>query len=208
VFDGYADRFDSHLIALGYRIPGVIRAAVLRHVAFPSDGRLGPVLDLGCGTGLMAVAVSDLPLGPLIGVDVSAGMLAKAEAKGLYAALHEQDIMAFLAQERASFALILAADVLVYLGALEELMTPVARRLRPGGLFMASLERLADVSEAGCGWTLGPHGRYAHGAAHVRTVAKAAGLSVLALRDEVVRNEADKPVPGLLAVLQRPVDVH
>ena len=33
VFDGYADRFEAHLVSLGYRIPGLIRAALLQHPA-------------------------------------------------------------------------------------------------------------------------------------------------------------------------------
>ncbi len=77
VFDGYATRFDAHLMGLGYRIPGLVRAIV---AATPPEERAGtgPVLDLGCGTGLMAVALSDLPLGPIVGVDLSRGMLAAA----------------------------------------------------------------------------------------------------------------------------------
>jgi len=203
VFDGYADRFEAHLISLGYRIPGAIRAAVVRHAALPAEGRLGPVLDLGCGTGLVAVAVSDLPLGPLIGVDISASMLAKAGAKGLYAALREADIMEFLAEDGPSFALILAADVLIYFGTLDELMVAVARRLRPGGLFVASIEELVDTVG---GWALGPQGRYAHDGGYLRAAAEAAGLSVLELEPQVVRNEAGAPVAGLLAVLRRGTD--
>jgi predicted TPR repeat methyltransferase len=209
VFDGYADRFEAHLISLGYRIPGAIRAALLRHAALPAEGRLGPVLDLGCGTGLVAVAVSDLPLGQLIGVDISASMLAKAGMKGLYAALHESDIMAFLAEDGPYFAVILAADVLVYFGALDELMAAAARRMRPGALFVASIEELAggELTD-GCGWAFGPQGRYAHRAAYLIAAAGAAGLSVLELEQQIVRNEAQKPVAGLLAVLQRRLDAH
>ena len=50
VFDGYAENFNLHLMSLGYRIPGLIRAALEAH------GGGGAVLDLGCGTGLLAVA--------------------------------------------------------------------------------------------------------------------------------------------------------
>ncbi len=209
VFDGYADRFEAHLISLGYRIPGAIRAALLRHAVFPEHGPLGPALDLGCGTGLVAVAVSDLPLGPLIGVDISANMLAKAASKGLYATLHETDIMAFLAQDGPPFALILAADVLCYFGALDELMTAAARRLQPGGLFVASAEEFVPSASADeHDWELGPQGRYAHRAAYLTATAEAASLSVLALENQIVRNEADKSVAGLLAVLQRRTDAR
>jgi Flp pilus assembly protein TadD len=52
VFDGYADHFEPHLIGLGYRVPGLIRAALAAHPALQSSTRFGPILDLGCGTGL------------------------------------------------------------------------------------------------------------------------------------------------------------
>src|SRR5271166_940459 len=61
VFDGYASQFEAHLISLGYRIPGLLRAALLRRRPMdPASPELGPVLDLGCGTGLSAVVLSDL----------------------------------------------------------------------------------------------------------------------------------------------------
>ena len=53
----------------------------LRHPVIAAGERLGPVLDLGCGTGLVAVVLSDLSVGPLVGVDVSSRMLAQAAAK-------------------------------------------------------------------------------------------------------------------------------
>ncbi len=67
-----------------------------------SGERLGPALDLGCGTGLVAVALSDLPIAPLVGVDVSPRMLAQAAAKQLYAELHEADLLEMLAEDSVS----------------------------------------------------------------------------------------------------------
>jgi predicted TPR repeat methyltransferase len=58
VFDGYADRFESHIVSLGYRIPGLIRATLLQHPTIMAGETLGPALDLGCGTGLMAVVLA------------------------------------------------------------------------------------------------------------------------------------------------------
>ena len=84
VFDGYADRFDMHLLSLGYRVPGLIRSVLTRHPAVIAGERLGPALDLGCGTGLVAVAISDLPIGPITGVDAAPRMLTLAAATGLY----------------------------------------------------------------------------------------------------------------------------
>jgi predicted TPR repeat methyltransferase len=208
VFDSYADRFDAHLISLGYRIPGVVRGALLRHAALPEHGRLGPVLDLGCGTGLVGVAIADLPVGPMVGVDISPRMLARAEAKQLYAGLHEAEITAFLDSDETEYALIIAADVFCYFGAIDALMAAVSRRLQPGGLFIASFEELTGEATDARGWTLGGRGRYAHAIDHVAAMAAACGLTVLAMDDEAIRNEAAMPVPGRLAVLQRPLHAH
>jgi predicted TPR repeat methyltransferase len=205
VFDGYAPRFDAHLMGLGYRIPGLVRAIV---AATPPEGPPeGTVLDLGCGTGLMAVALSDLPLGPIVGVDLSRGMLAAAAERGLYAELHECDIAAFLAAEPRQFALALAGDVCPYFGDLTPLLRGAAARLAPGGRFIFSTEALGEAALGGAapdmpGWQLGKQGRYRHAAGHIAAAAAAAGLAVEQLRPEVVRYEGDAPVPGLLAVLR------
>jgi predicted TPR repeat methyltransferase len=142
VFDGYSDRFEAHLISLGYRVPGLIHAALLRHPAIQSGERLGPVLDLGCGTGLVAVAVSDLPIGPFIGVDVSPRMLAHAAEKQLYRELREGDLVPMLADDTVSWPLILAADVLCYFGDLRDTFRRVNQRLDAGGWFVFSVEEL------------------------------------------------------------------
>lgn len=194
VFDGYAARFDTHLIGLGYRVPGLARAALAQAAV------AGPVLDLGCGTGLMALALSDLPLGPFVGVDLSPRMLALAAQRRLYAELHEADLPDFLAQEQRRFPLALAGDVLPYFGDLTALFGAVAAHLAPGGRFLCSVERL----EEGGGWRLGSLGRYHHAPAHLADAAGAAGLVVARLDAETIRDEDGTAVPGLFAVLERP----
>ena len=193
VFDGYATRFDAHLIGLGYRVPGLARAALAD--AAPA----GPVLDLGCGTGLMALALSDLLPGPWVGVDLSPRMLQAAAQRQLYAELHEADLPDYLARETRRFPLVLASDVLPYFGDLAGLLPAVAAVLAPGGRFVCSVERLA---EGAAGWQLGPLGRYRHTRAHLAAAA-VAGLSVACLREETIRDEDGAPVPGLFAVFER-----
>jgi len=207
VFDGYADRFDSHLISLGYRVPGLIRSALLQHPTIQSGDRVGPVLDLGCGTGLTAVVLSDLPIGPLVGVDVSPGMLAQAAAKQCYAGLHEADLMEMLAEDGASWRLILAADVLCYFGDLRGVLARVHKRLEAGGWLVLSVEELLPDKDGALGgsgeWALQPQGRYAHSLDYIERTAIAAGFAVRTLERQTLRYEADAPVAGLLAVLER-----
>jgi predicted TPR repeat methyltransferase len=207
VFDGYADRFEDHLISLGYRIPGLMRAELARHPLVAAGQHLGPALDLGCGTGLVAVVLSDLPVTPLIGVDVSPRMIEVAAAKHLYAELHEADLMDFLAQDTRRWQLMLAADVLIYFGPLTDVLNAVYSRLQPGGCFVFSLEELLadhDGALAGNGnWALHSKGRYAHNIDYVAESARGAGFDIRLLKHEPVRFEAGAPVAGIFAVLVR-----
>ncbi len=201
LFDGYAHRFDQHITSLGYRVPGLVRAAVLRHApAGNGPAGNGLVLDLGCGTGLAAVAMSGLPLGPWHGVDLSPAMLARAAATGLYEQLLETDLVVGLAQPGPQYQLIVAADVLCYFGALEPVLAAARGRLAADGIMVLSLEALPEPAVEP-GWRLGPLGRYAHAPATLVAAATAAGLVVRALDHETLRWEGDAPVPGLLAVL-------
>ncbi len=70
----------------GYQLPQVVAQA------FVENGGKGPVLDVGAGTGLGAVALSKLGVTPIDGVDLSPEMLAVARAKNLYRTLIEADI--------------------------------------------------------------------------------------------------------------------
>jgi predicted TPR repeat methyltransferase len=207
VFNGYAERFEQHLVGLGYRIPGLMRAALVERLHLETaTAPTGPVLDLGCGTGLLGVVLSDLPLRPLVGVDISSGMLEQARAKNIYAALHAADIETFLRETDQKWPVVLAADVLIYFGALDRLFSLVRPAMQPRGLFLFSVEELDGSAEAAGGWRLGYQGRYAHTEAYVRDIAAASGFHLRELKQETVRYEAGAPVPGLLVTLERPAD--
>jgi predicted TPR repeat methyltransferase len=197
VFDEYAPRFDGALRErLGYRGPEILKDAVDRASAvLGREPKFRRMLDLGCGTGLAAetfAAVTDL----VDGVDLSARMVEIARAKGLYRKLAVGDLGAFLAtQDAASADLIIAADVFVYLADLTPVIAASARVLAPGGLIAFTVE-----THRGDGVVLGAGLRYAHGAAAVRGAMTAAGLKIVLLEEASTRNEAGRPVPGLVAV--------
>ena len=210
IFDGYAERFEASLISLGYRIPGLVRAAVIGQLPLDASQSAGPVLDLGCGTGLLGVVLADLPVGPITGVDLSEPMLAQARAKNLYADLRQGDISDFLASDTGSWELILAADVFCYFGGLEDVLAATFARLTPGGVLLFSAEEmLTDVAgswpvNAQGGWALGRQGRYAHTRDYLMKVSGDAGFTIKSLRHEAQRFEADAPVAGFFLILERP----
>ena len=202
VFDGYANRFEAHLLSLGYRVPGLMRATL------QADGIVGSrILDLGCGTGLLAVMLADITDSPLVGVDVSNEMLAHASAKQLYVELHQADVLDFLRDDARSWPLILAADVLCYFGALEELFALVHARLSAGGRFVFTIELLQpdswSAAHSNGEWVLGRLGRYSHAEPYVIGKANAAGFIVRRATPETLRREAGTLVDGLLVVLER-----
>jgi len=204
LFNGYAERFDSHLISLGYRIPGLIRRQV---IAFSRERAIGPVLDLGCGTGLASLALSDLDVGPFTGIDLSPRMLELARNKDLYSALYEAELPAALPHVGRSWNLIIAADLMCYFGAIDAMLDAVQARLTPGGRFIFSVEELLPAHDGTISddrWALGRMGRYAHSASYVLNAAIESGLRCVNLEQETLRHEATAPVAGLLIVLERP----
>jgi predicted TPR repeat methyltransferase len=207
VFDGYADYFESHLISLGYQVPGVIRSVLQNHPKIASDLPLGPVLDLGCGTGLVALAISDLPVGPFTGVDLSPRMLIHAKEKRLYAELREGDIIADLTTNKQRWPLIIAGDVLCYFGSITELLELVHQRLEPGGWFVFSVEQILPdhdgVVPGNGNWALQRQGRYVHSESYIYEAVCDAGFRVLRTERPVIRQEAGAGVQGLLLAIER-----
>jgi predicted TPR repeat methyltransferase len=198
LFDQYAGHFDRHLVGtLGYRTPELLGGLLHDHLgAAPA---LEAALDLGCGTGLCAPILRPMAR-RLAGVDLSEKMLEKARAAGLYDALACADIVDWLEGRDAEWDLVLAADVLVYIGDLAPLFDAVARVLQPGGRFAFSVESLAAESPAG--YAITASNRFAHAPAYVRACAAAAGLTLVEQRDAVLRREHGAEVGGLLFLLR------
>ncbi|MDJ1157986.1 methyltransferase domain-containing protein [Chelatococcus sp. SYSU_G07232] len=204
LFDDYAGRFDAHLTRdLAYRGPALLLQAVDRAAAATTGRglRFARVLDLGCGTGLMGEAVR-ARAEHLAGCDLSPVMVEKARAKRVYDALAVADLLTFLsAEEEVSADLLLAADVLVYVGELAAIFAAAARVLQHRGLFAFTVQAPGAGGEEA--FELGEDMRYAHGSGYLRARAAAAGLAVLSLESAATRLDRGAPVPGHVVVLTR-----
>jgi predicted TPR repeat methyltransferase len=199
LFDCYAPTFDAHLRkGLNYRGPEALYAAATRVLADRGralDFALG--LDLGCGTGLAGRAFRGV-CRQLVGVDLSAGMVAEARRAGVYDSLAVGDVAEFLAQRRQDEAdLALAADVFVYIGPLEPTFKAVRRVLAPEGLFALTLQRVDEDA------SLGDDLRYSHSCACVERAAVGAGFVVALLEPTSTRRERGEDAPGWVVVLTR-----
>ncbi|HET8974061.1 MAG TPA: methyltransferase domain-containing protein [Pseudolabrys sp.] len=197
LFDGYAPGFDKALTEdLGYRAPELLFSAVQAAHA-GARMKFGLVLDLGCGTGLAA-----LPFRPfsdwMVGVDLSAAMVAQARGKGLYDRLIEAQMQRYLTEEAkigARYHLVLAADVFMYFDDLGPVLKAIAQVVAPVGQLAFSVE-----THDGDGVLLRETLRYAHSEAHVLLAVAAAGLKPTSLASASTRTEKGVPVPGLIVL--------
>lgn len=199
LFDQYASRFDEALARLDYRGPTLIHdaleaacATLERPFAFAHG------LDLGCGTGLVAMVLAD-KVGRLDGVDLSPNMVALARERGVYDTVDVGDMLAFLeAQETAAADLIFAGDAFCYLDDLAPILSASVRVLEAGGLLAFTVE-----THDGEGIILRDTLRYAHAEAYVRERLAEAGLARVSLEHASTRKEGNVPVPGLVAMAER-----
>jgi predicted TPR repeat methyltransferase len=194
LFDDYAPTFDDHLAALGYRA----HERLIEPLRAPAGDRFASALDLGCGTG---------HCGPLLrpkaqrleGVDLSAAMLERARARGVYDALDHADLLDHLRRTPQRHDLVIAADVFIYFGALDDVFAAVANAMRPGGTFCFTVESTGDDADHVLRSSL----RYAHSARYLRELAARSGFGVGRLDAAPVREDEHTPIPGLYAWLSR-----
>lgn len=193
LFDQYADGFDQHLQqVLRYRVPGLLMDALAGRLGAPTLD----VIDLGCGTGLCGPLLRPHAR-TLAGVDLSPHMLEQSLRRGVYDELVRADIAAAL--DGRSADMLVAADVLVYLGDLQPLWRAVRKALRSGGGFAFSVE----AHEGGDDYVLRGSGRYAHSENYLRALAQAHGLTVESLSTQTLRQDAGEEVAGYIVVLSR-----
>ena len=85
LYDEWAKDYDQQLWASGNPYIAVSAGMAGRHI--PAYDAV--ILDAGCGTGNMAQVLHQIGFENLEGLEPSAGMLAVAERKGIYKALHQ-----------------------------------------------------------------------------------------------------------------------
>ena len=191
-FDNFAPQFDAQLQSLGYKVPQQLAKRLLARAPGPFD-----IVDLGCGTGLCGVALSDAKR-RLVGVDLSEKMVNLSRSRDVYDELIVAEVHDWLrAADTARFDVVIAADVFIYIGALETVFVEAGRVLRPGGWLAFSTEECE-----GHDFVLLPSGRYAQSEAYIRKLADPAFV-VREAEPTILRLEGTTPTRGRLYLLQR-----
>ncbi len=211
----HARRFDRAAASYGAQAGFQARMAERLMALLTRDGRRrtdGPLIEFGCGTGLLTKLLSDrLPSHPLLATDAAPRMLAEArtnlparEALG-FAVCDASGAVPPPAEALAQGPFRLAAS-----NALVQWFPDLARHLRwtasllaPGGLYLASGFDQSNFPELNAILREPPFGYGdfpGHPAADLPGLAAAAGLEVLSLESEKVETTAPSPRAFLDAI--------
>ena len=193
-FDQFAANFDRMLVeTLEYTIPEKMIGFLTE--TFPEGFHFKSAVDLGCGTGLFGMAVRN-NVQYLAGIDISAKMLELAKDRNCYDTLLEGEVMATLHESEVTYDLFAATDVLVYIGALEELLATLKEKGGPDALFIFSTE-----SCEGDGFIIQGTGRYAHSRRYIQSVVERSGGCIVADKHVQLRKDLGDWIMGDLYII-------
>ncbi len=195
IFDNYAQNFEQSLVGqLSYKTPTLLHQQYQN--IFPGK-KINDCMDLGCGTGLAGLKFSAC-CKQLLGIDISAEMLAVAEEKDIYDKLIKADILDYLSSQAAPVDLIVAADVLTYMGDLSVLFEKCFMNTVSGGLFLFSVEN--SDREA---FELKESGRFGHSLHYIQQLCEKSGWTICDSHSSNLRKDKEKWIRGTLFILQK-----
>lgn len=196
LFDQYAAYYDIHLNRqLKYQVPNEINKLLLN--AINTDTHHWDVLDLGCGTGLVAEALQ-LSYHNIDGIDASQNMLDVAKHKNHYHELIHGMIPQALDQV-SQYQLVIAADVFTYIGKLDQVIDHISRHSNEKGYLCFSVEQHHQDQDFLLQETI----RYAHNRKYINALASKYGFNILEQRSIILREQNQQTVEGLLCLWQK-----
>jgi len=196
LFYEYAEKFDKHLLeTLEYRVPALLAEAIRR----TGREKFDVVVDVGCGTGLCGEIFRPMAA-KLIGVDLAPRMIQKSRERAVYDELTVGGLEDTL-RGRTDVDLIVAGDVLGYIGELGDVFKAVAASMRPGGFFIFSVEK--PTAEEGDGLVLRRTRRFAHSSSYLEKLGGDFGLVVVEMSDAVIRMDDKLPIDGMIGVMKK-----
>ncbi len=181
LFDIFADTYENTMQNIDYHLPQEIASLIDNNDI---------IVDLGCGTGLLGEKIRE-KCHQLIGVDISPKMLEKADAKKIYDRLEQADIIEFC-DKLPSSALVIAADVLGYIGELKPL---IAKVFPHQFIFSAALDDKLKQN-----FSLTPQGRYIYNPTYINDTLKDCGYNNTSQHKTILRTENGNPVYGAIFI--------
>lgn len=135
VYDKWSASYDVDTLSRGFRLPSLAAGILGRFLA----GAEGPLLDAGCGTGLVGETLHLLGYDDITGCDLSPEMMAQAAQIGAYRAFEQADMGAALPFADDQFAGFVCVGAFGPGHAPPSTLTHLARVTRPGGIGVFNL---------------------------------------------------------------------
>ncbi len=194
IFNNYSETFDADLLGdLSYTVPEKLRSAI-DTLNYPVK-IFSKCIDLGCGTGLAGIKFKDL-CEHLTGIDLSERMIKNAEEKNIYDIAEVSEVTEHLKIKENEYDLVVAADVLTYIGDLSQLFAVLTPATTKEVLFCFSTENCA-----GSGFNLCSTGRFAHSQHYILATARQYGWVSVHMITTDLRKEQEEWVEGTLYFL-------
>lgn len=144
LYTDWAETYDATMLqGLGYVSPRLVAEALGRHVA--ADHSAGdsagqrPVLDIGCGTGLVGKEAAVLGFHCLDGLDLSAAMMSVAAGRGIYRHLLAADLTQPLPIADGEYAAVVSAGTFTSGHVDASCLPELVRVLAPGGCLVCTV---------------------------------------------------------------------
>jgi predicted TPR repeat methyltransferase len=136
LYEEWAATYDTTMLdGLRYASPRLLVAAMVRHLASLD----APILDLGCGTGLVGAELAAHGATAIDGLDLSASMMEVAARRGIYRRLIAADLTRVLPIESATYGAAVCAGTFTSGHVDASCLDEVVRVLVPGGLLACTV---------------------------------------------------------------------
>ena len=131
----WAERYDEDTLGLDLRGPEIVAAMAARYV----QDRASAILDAGAGTGRVGETLAILGYSNLVALDLSEAMLARAQERDVYRALHQGVLGERLPFADNAFGAVVAAGVFTAGHAKPDSFDELLRVTRSGGSIIFTL---------------------------------------------------------------------
>jgi predicted TPR repeat methyltransferase len=143
LYRDWADSYDADLVeSLGY--VGPVRVADIAHSCCPDVS--ARILDVGCGTGLVAQRLFQLGHKQIDGLDFSKEMLEVARSKDIYVDLMNADLTKTLSINSSVYDLVVSCGTFTHSHVGPEAFDELLRIIRPNGIVCVSIN--AEIYES------------------------------------------------------------
>jgi predicted TPR repeat methyltransferase len=137
VYDDWADAYDEDVASWEYEAPRLVARTLAT-----ADPTAAPILDVGCGTGLVGRELHALGRGPIVGIDLSARSVEVATRSGWYDDVHRADVQtAAIPFDADTFGALVCVGVMTYLPDTDRTVREFCRVVRPGGSIVFTQRR-------------------------------------------------------------------